>query len=128
MARLLITLCLMVGCVAGDRSAADTRVRTALDILAQVIDPAYSVAMDGCAAPQEVATARAEAGLTTAAAARAVIDQVRARCDQVREGFETIRLHHDEARRSVASGELGRAEKLLEQIRADWVALRGGAS
>ncbi|HMJ10202.1 MAG TPA: hypothetical protein VK524_02295 [Polyangiaceae bacterium] len=115
-------------CTACSLGSTDARVRTALDVFADVIDPAYSVAMDGCIAPQKVAVAQAEAGLVTAAQAGDVIAQVRARCDQVRESFETIRLHHDEARRFVESGELGQAEKLLEQIRADWRQLPRGAT
>lgn len=118
-------LSLLTACAMGK---ADARVRTALDVFAEVIDPAYSVAMDSCVAPQEVAVAQAEAGLATAAQADAVIAQVRARCDQVREGFEAIRLHHEEARRFVDSGELERAERVLEQIRSDWQKLPRGAT
>ena len=109
-------------------ASADARVRTALDLLAEVVDPAFALAMDGCIAPQEVAAAQAEAGRVTAAQASAVIAKVRARCGQLRESFETIRLHRDEAQRLIEAGDLDRAEKLLEQIRADWRELPGAAT
>jgi hypothetical protein len=118
-------LSLLTACSMGK---ADTHVKTALDVFAEVIDPAYSVAMDSCIVPQEVAVAQAEVGLATAGQASAVIAQVRARCARVREGFEAIRLHHDQARRFVESGELDRAERLLEQIRSDWQQLPRGAT
>jgi hypothetical protein len=104
----------------------DTRVRTALDVFAQVIDPAYSMAMDGCIAPQQVAVAQAEAGLVTVERAQATIDKVRVRCARVRDGFEQIRIHHEQAVRSVEAGKLDQADQLLEQIGADWSALRVG--
>jgi soluble cytochrome b562 len=123
---IMIVLTLALACAAD--ATADTRARTALDVLAQVIDPAYSVAMDGCLAPQQVAVAQAESGLVTVEQARTVIDKVRQRCEHVREGFETIRHHHEQAVRSVEAGELDQAQQLLEQIRADWLALRVGGS
>jgi hypothetical protein len=116
---------LLTACSLG---SAGTHVRTTLDVLAGVVDPAYSVAMDGCIASQEVAVAQAEVGISSAEQAGAVIARVRARCDRVRAGFETIRLHHDEARRFVEAGELDQAEKLLEQIQADWRELPRGAT
>jgi tRNA A37 methylthiotransferase MiaB len=121
-----LTLLLMLVYACATDTHADTRVRTALDVLAQVIDPAYSVAMDGCIARQEIATAEAESGLVTLEHAQATIAQVRVRCERVRDGFETIRIHHDQAVRSVEAGKLDQAELLLEQIRADWSALRVG--
>ena len=123
-AALMLLLLLVSGC-AGDTTA-DTRVRTALDVLAQVIDPAYSVAMDSCIVPQEIAVAEAEAGLATVDHARQTIERVRARCGRVREGFETIRLHHEQAVRSVEAGQLDQAAQILEQIRLDWTLLRTG--
>jgi len=116
---------LLTACSLG---SASTHVRTTLDVLAGVVDPAYSVAMDGCIASQEVAVAQAEVGISSAEQAGAVIARVRARCDWVRAGFETIRLHHDEARRFVEAGELDQAERLLEQIQADWRELPRGAT
>jgi hypothetical protein len=125
-AALTLLLMLVYACAAD--TTADTRVRTALDVFAQVIDPAYSVAMDSCIVPQEIAVAEAEAGLATVDHARQTIERVRARCGRVREGFETIRLHHDQAVRSVEAGKLDQAEQILEQIRMDWALLRTGGA
>jgi hypothetical protein len=123
-----IVLLLLFAYACAADATADTRVRTALDVLAQVIDPAYSVAMDGCIVPQQVAVAQAEAGLVTLEHAQATIDHVRARCESVREGFEQIRYHHEQAVKSADAGELDQAQLLLEQIRADWTALRVGGA
>jgi len=123
-AALTLLLMLVYACAAD--ATTDTRVRTALDVFAQVIDPAYSMAMDGCIAPQQVAVAQAEAGLVTVERAQATIDKVRVRCARVRDGFEQIRIHHEQAVRSVEAGKLDQAELMLEQIRADWSALRVG--
>jgi len=124
----VIMLLLLLAYACATDTHVDTRVRSALDVLAQVIDPAYSLAMDGCIARQEVATAEAESGLATVEHAQATIAQVRVRCDRVREGFETIRIHHEQAVRSVEAGELEQAEHILEQIRLDWAALRAGGA
>lgn len=102
------------------RGPTETRVRSALDLLADVVDPSYALAMDGCIAREEDAVRRAEAGSDKAGEE---YRQISARCHVVRAAFESIRKSHGRAAEFVEQGDYARAEDELDQVRAAWRAL-----
>lgn len=110
----------LVGCSSGS----NVRVESALDAIAVTIDPAYSLAMDVCAAQERAVVAARRAGLS-AADADAAIAAVRPRCDAARETFEQIRLTHARAVEALQSRNTGEAERLLEHVGALWRELGG---
>lgn len=113
------------GC-SGAQGTADARVRSALDMVAVVVDPAYAFAVDGCAARQALVADAVEAGRTSPDEGLRELGPIRARCQATRRAFDAIRAGHAEAARLVEAGELARAEALLAEIRAEWTALKGG--
>jgi hypothetical protein len=118
---LAIAAALFVACV--PRGTAEVRVRSALDLLADVVDPSYSFAVDSCIAQEGDAVRRAEAGSDQAGDEYRAI---KARCAVVKDTFEQIRLAHDRAREHVEAGAIDRAESELARIRSYWTALRAG--
>src|SRR5262245_39367235 len=75
----------------------ELRTRTALDVLGQVIDPAFEAAMAGCVAQEAVVMERARAGMVTPAEARGQLDAIMGPCLQVSAAFERIRKLHEKA-------------------------------
>jgi hypothetical protein len=108
---------------------ADARVRSALDVFALVVDPAYAFAVDACIAREALVADQVEAGKTAIDAATAELRNIRARCQATRRTFDSIRANHDRARELVEDGQLEEAERQLEQVRREWTELQttGGA-
>lgn len=119
---LALSVCFATACIPGQ---ADARARSALDALAKVVDPAWALAEDSCLASQRVVAARETSGLTQPVATTAALTTIRARCDVVTDAFERIRAAHMDARRLLDEGKVSDAERLLEQILAQWRALQG---
>lgn len=127
MSRLLsIVLAALLACSCAAQDV-DARVRSALDVLADVIDPASELAAQGCIAAQETEVSEAEAGRTTAAQAGERIQRIRVRCRALRDAFDAMRTRHDQARRLVEQGALEQAGQVVEEIRAEWRQISGGA-
>lgn len=121
---LVVALLLLSSCA---QATADARIRSALDVLADVIDPASQLAAQGCIAAQETEVSEAEAGRTTAAQAGERIQRIRVRCRALRDAFDAMRARHDQARRLVEQGALEQAAHVIDEIRAEWRQLSGGA-
>lgn len=122
---LLLAVCVLLAGGACSPSTADVRVRSALDVLADVIDPASQLAAESCLARQEASTTEAEAGRITADEATKEVAAIRERCDAIRAVFDEMRKRHDQARALVEQGAVEQAAAELERIRVEWQALRG---
>lgn len=122
--RMHVLLMCAAGC-AGGTASADTHVRTTLNVLADVIDPAYELAMQGCILRQDQEMREGESGKQSATQTEDALAVIIARCYQVRDAFELMRARHDEARALVEAGKLEQAQKQLEEIRGAWRSLRG---
>lgn len=125
--RLLLVLAVPTLCASCAPSTADARVRGALDILADVIDPASELAAATCLAEQEASASEAEAGRITADEAATQVASTRARCDVLRVAFEAMRAAHDQARAAVERGDVAKAEAELGRIRDAWQQLKTGS-
>jgi hypothetical protein len=118
-----VALLLGVSCCTG---ANDNRVRTALDVLADTIDPAYAFAMDACAEREAREVDAVRSGGSTFARAESAIEDIRARCDRVRDAFDSMRKAHAEAVTLVDQGEVKQAAERVEDVRGMWRTLAGG--
>lgn len=123
---LLFSTCCGSSC-AGPTSTLDVKVRSALDTMALVVDPAYAFAVDGCIARETLVADLVEAGKTSPDAGVAELRGIRTKCHATRRAFDAIRASHTEAARLVEAGELERAEAVLGEIRNRWMELKGGA-
>lgn len=123
----VVVAALLVQCSAWkppSATAIDGRVRASLDLLAVVIDPAYSFAIDACVSRQTLIVEEMEADKLTVEAGKLKLGKVRTACHATRRAFDAIRLHHDKAADFLASGDLERAEQRIQQIRAEWTELK----
>ena len=121
MSRLLVAVVIsLTSCV-----ASDVRTRSALDALAEVVDPAWSLAESACMQAQMVVAARERAGLFKPLETDASLLSIRERCDIITGLFERIRAEHMEARTRLSRGDVYGANELLQGIRAHWRALQG---
>lgn len=118
----LLALAAWSACAA-ERNVVDARIRSALDVLADVIDPAYQLAIDGCIANERAAVAEEKAGRSSSPETDRVFAAIRGRCDATREAFERLRITHSEAVRLVAEGSVERAAERLAELRRIWLAL-----
>lgn len=111
------------GCVPASSGAA--RVQSAITVLAEVVDPAYALAVDGCLARERVEIALER----DAGQARDVTDQNRAaiqqRCDEVRAAFAMMRGLLAAAEDALDEGNVAYAEERLGEVRELWAGLKG---
>jgi hypothetical protein len=121
----VVVLAIATGCN-GQATSADARVRSALDLLAVVVDPAYKMAMDSCVSRESLLADQAETGRLTVVEADKQLTGVRRRCERQRRIFEDIREGHDEAVKLVEAGAVADAEKTLERVRYAWQDLAAG--
>jgi len=114
----LVTVLMM--CCSAQQQTADARVRSALDMLAVVVDPAYQLAMGSCMARETLIADQAEAGKLTVVEADKQLTGVRRTCERQRATFEAIRGGHDLAAQQVEAGAVEDAEKTIERVRYAW--------
>lgn len=124
MRQLLLALALAVSTACCAAQTADARVRSALDLLADVIDPSYALAMQGCIARQDQIMTAGERDDLPAADVDSALHVVTVRCNRVRTAFETMRQQHDRAREIVGRGQVDEAQHAVDEIRALWSALQ----
>lgn len=99
---------------------ADSRARGALTMLAAAIDPAYAVAMEGCAELEFAQVDLVKRGLQSTTKADAVLAPIRQRCDTTRGVFDSIRKAHDRAASFVERGYIADAEHEIDNARKLW--------
>jgi hypothetical protein len=121
----IVTLALLAACCAmpGARTS-EVRARTSLDVLADIIDPAYGLAMQSCVDSEGVAMRAGEMDAATPAQTEAALVIISARCHQVRDSFEQIRQYHERAISLVEDGSYAAALDQLDQLRVTWRELR----
>jgi hypothetical protein len=107
-------------CCSGAQQTADARVRSALDMLAVTVDPAYRMAMDACMVREQLIAEQAERETIPLLEAHKQLGLVRATCSRRRQVFELIREGHDEAAQLVEKGAVEDAEHALERVRTAW--------
>jgi hypothetical protein len=117
MRAIAVVLTLLSLCCSAQRQTADARVRSALELLAVVVDPAYQLAMDACVSRETLLADQAEAGRLSLAEADKQLSVVRVRCARQRRAFEYIREGHDLAAHQVENGAVEDAEKTIERVR-----------
>lgn len=119
--RYVILALLLSACTA----SAELRTRTALDTLAEIVDPAYEAAMAGCEAQEAIVMESARAGAITPAEARTRLDEIMGPCLRISAAFERIRRLHEKAAILVETGQYKQAALLLGELRKAWAQLGG---
>lgn len=105
----------------------EVRLKSALDVLREVITPASAVASDGCLAKQRAAVADAREGTIAPDEAKARVAAIRTYCDELKALFGRMRLLHDEAATFLETGQLQETEARVRELRDAWKRLdRGG--
>lgn len=117
---LAVAVLLVACCAVPSLRTSELRARTALDVLADVVDPAYQLAMQGCIDALDVTMRAGETDAATPAATEAGIDAITARCDRVRAGFDKIRGYHEAAISAVEDSDFDGATTLIDKLRAEW--------
>lgn len=107
------------GC-GGARTAQQDGTHTALQALADVVNPAYTAATQLCLMRQQLEVNAATAGKQTVEQSRAKVAVIREQCDKVERVFEEIRKAHQLARQAEADGQLARANQLLSDVLEQW--------
>lgn len=100
------------------------RVQGAVTVLAEVIDPAYELAVDGCLARERLEVAAERDGGQAPQTTDQNLTQIRARCDQVVAAFRTMRGLLAGAEAALDKGNVNRAEAELEKVRGLWAHLK----
>lgn len=114
---LLWTFCFLFAC--GCSGSLETRTRTALEVLHDVIDPAYNFADQACTAREREAVERYEAP-PHPAQAKADYLAIKARCVETRRVFREMREAHDRAAHLLEEGQVRQAELEIERVREAW--------
>jgi len=105
----ILALCACTG-------TAETRARTALEVIGQAGEGAYALAQSQCQREQS-----AYAAIGSQAALEASI----ARCEYVFDAFEHIAALHAAAAAALERGDLEEAQVMLAQVSRMWAELRG---
>lgn len=118
----LACACLLVIATAEGCAAAGTqeaRVRTALEVLHDVIDPAYDFADQACTARERQAVERYEKPPHDPQA-KADYYAIKSRCVDTREAFRAMRAAHDRAAALLEQGDVRDAALEIERVRETW--------
>lgn len=102
------------------QASPELTVRTSLDVLADVIDPASQIASEACTAQKEAITSSVEAHKTPPAAGASQLEAAIERCNVLRLAFDRIRSLHSQAAGYVNSGQLTQASARLAELRQSW--------
>lgn len=127
---LAVHLLVFVGLVSGlshcavSPGSTELRARTALDAIADIVDPAYQLAMQGCVQLEDQAMTLGELDARTPAQTEAAIGAISSRCHVTRDAFDKIRSTHDQAVAYVEDGKFDQALQQLEEMREAWRLLR----
>lgn len=116
----VLVLALLFACCGWGASTPDAAVRSALNVLTDVVSPASKLARQGCDAKEALAVSRAKAGTITADEAKVQTAETRARCDNIRAAFDLIRKLHDEAAVLVEEGKLAEAQQRIEDAKTQF--------
>jgi hypothetical protein len=109
----------MVGCT----SSQQTEVQGQITVLAEIIDPSYDLAIDGCVAAEKAQVAAERDGEQAPAETDKQLAKIRARCDQLRRTFDQMVAWLAEAEKALGDKDPERAKARLEEVRATWRSL-----
>jgi hypothetical protein len=124
---MLVLLAATPACKGGaSGSSAEREIRSALNVVAGAVDPAYDFAVDACLARQSLIADAAESKAVPSLEADRMLAVVRARCHKARATFDLIRRAHAEALALVEAGQITEAERRLDAIAEAWRSLKGG--
>lgn len=121
---LVVFMAATPGCRAHTTSA-ETEVRSALNVLAGVVDPAYEFAVDACIARQSQIADAVEHKELSPFDGDAMIASVRQRCAKMRATFDLIRRSHTEAAALVEAGKVTEAQRQIDAALEAWRSLKG---
>lgn len=122
-----VMLTMLMCCCSAQQQTADARVRSALDILAVVVDPAYQAAMQACTTRELLIADQAETGKLTVVEADKQLTTVRQRCSKQQRAFEAIRQGHGLAATQVEQGAVEDAEETIARVRQSFRDVSEGA-
>lgn len=112
------------GCAPAASSGA-ARVQSAVTVLAEVVDPAYALAVDGCLARERVEIEADRAETQPPEVTDRNRAAIQARCNEVRGAFDTMRALLAAAEGALDEGNVTYAEERLGEVRELWAKLKG---
>lgn len=115
---------LAAACGGASMSTHAARIQGAVTVLAEIVDPAYQLAVDGCIARERLEVAAERDGGQAPKTTDEHLHEIRARCDEVRDTFLAMRAYLSEAEGMLDQGHVDAAEKELEKVRATWARLK----
>lgn len=114
-------------CALGAQAGPEERVRTSLDVLADVIDPASQIASEGCTAKKEAIVASVEANKVAPKKGQLELDQAIEQCNLQALAFGRMRRLHTEASQLVQAGNIAAAQDRIGSLREAWRGLGDSA-
>lgn len=115
----IVLACLMACCV--PQGAVDQGAREALNMLSASVSPASRLASQSCDAREQLIVKRVAADKeVTAEMGKAMVADVRQKCDQLRSAFDNIRTLHDQASTFVESQQFSQALARLREAEAQF--------
>ena len=114
----------VVACGGASLSTQAARVQGAVTVLAEIVDPAYQLAVDGCIARERLEVAAERDGGQVPQTTDQNLAQIRARCDEVVDAFLAMRGLLAGAESALNEGNVSRAEAELEKVRVMWARLK----
>jgi hypothetical protein len=112
----------LASCVSSS-ALSEASAQSALNVIADAVDPSYELAMQGCIAREEVLMSAGEAGKATPDETEAAIATTQKRCHEVEAAFEAIRNYHTQAVQYVEAGKYDEALQQIDLAREAWKAL-----
>ena len=127
----LLLFRLLSGCAhmgKGESPTTEQQLYTALDVIADTVDPASALSKSACDKREELEISLVKAGSSTTAKAEKNLQVIRERCNMLREIFDRIRTTHSQALAAIERGAFTDAQHRLEHLRELWrsVLLVGG--
>jgi hypothetical protein len=110
------------GCAPASSQA--VRVQSAVTVLAEVVDPAYGLAVDGCVARERFEVAAERDGGQAPEQTDKNLKSIRARCDEVTGAFRTMRGLLAGAEAALDDGNVARAQAHVDEVRELWAKLK----
>jgi uncharacterized membrane protein len=111
------------GCAHNSQGSTETQLYTALDIIADSVDPASQLAKSACVARERAEVDAVKKGESNTGRAEEALKIVRARCDVLKSTFDRIRIAHADAVRLVREGAVEKAQEKLAELRQLWQSL-----
>ena len=119
----LVLMGLTISYMASCTPRQQDQVQSQITVLAEVIDPSYDLAINGCVAAEQAQLVAERDGGQAPAETDKRLTQIRARCDQLRKTFDLMVAWLAEAEKALSDKDPERARARLEEVRATWRSL-----